>query len=131
MGRGIDLLGRLAFIAWALLLFTLTHWPDLQVKIEGIERTDLLGHAIGYSTWTALLIGTGWLAPRGSWKSIGLGMPIALLYSGIDEASQWFIPGRFVSWTDFAANSVGVWIGAAVWVVALLVLDARSASRTG
>lgn len=130
MGTGIDLLTRLAFIAWALLLFTLTHWPNLSVD-AGIPRTDLWAHAIGYATWTALFIATGWAGKRGTWKSVGLGMPIALLYAGLDESSQGIpILGRFVTWEDFAANSVGVWIGAAVWVVALLVLDARSPDRT-
>lgn len=129
MGRGLDLLFRLAFVGWALLLFTLTHWPNLKVD-AGIPRTDLWAHAIGYSVWVALFIATGWLGKRGTWKSIGLGMPIAMLYSGLDELSQGIpILGRFVTWEDFAANSLGVWIGAAGWVIALLVLDARSVSR--
>lgn len=126
MGKGFDLLCRLAFIAIALTLVTLTHWPNLKVD-AGIPRTDLWAHGIAYSTWTFALIATGWLAPRGSWKSVGLGMPIALLYAGIDELSQG-IPGlgRYVTMEDFAANCIGVWIGASVWVVYLLVRDARS-----
>jgi len=131
MGRGLDMVIRLAFIAWALLLFTLTHWPNLKVD-AGIPRTDLWGHAIGYSVWAGLFIATGWAGKRGTWKSIGLGMPIAVLYSGLDELSQGIpILGRFVTWEDFAANSLGVWIGSAAWVVALLVLDARSVGRSG
>lgn len=130
LGRGLDVPARLAFVAFALLLFTLTHWPNLKVDIDGVPRTDLWAHATGYATWTALLIGTGWLGRRGSWKSVGLGMPVALLYAGIDEASQGFPGlGRFVTWEDFAANAVGVWIGASAWAVAAVVLDARSPSR--
>ena len=126
MGKGLDLLCRLAFIAIAITLATLTHWPNLKVNIDEIPRTDLWAHAIAYSTWTFALIATGWIAPRGSWKSVGLGMPIALLYAGIDELTQG-IPGlgRFVTMEDFAANAIGVWIGASVWVVWLVIRDRR------
>ncbi len=128
MGRGLDLLLRLTFLGWALLLFTLTHWPNLKVD-AGIPRTDLWGHAIGYSIWASLFIATGWPGKRGTWKSVGLGMPIAMLYSGLDELSQGIpILGRFVTWEDFAANRPR--IGSAAWVVALLVLDARSIGRS-
>ena len=125
MGRGVDLWTRLAFIVVAITLTTLTHWPNLKVD-AGIPRTDLWAHAIAYSTWTFCLIATGWLGKRGSWKSVGLGMPVALLYAGIDEATQG-IPGlgRVVTWEDFAANSVGVWIGASVWVVGIIAREAR------
>ena len=120
-----DRVCKAGFVAWALLLFTLTHWPNLQVD-AGIPRTDLWAHAIGYGVWTFLLIASGFLGARGSWKSVGLGMPLALLYAGLDEASQG-IPGlgRFVTWEDFAANSIGVWIGASAWVVWLAIRDRR------
>jgi VanZ family protein len=123
VGRGLDLSCRIAFIVIALTLATLTHWPNLVIN-AGIPRTDLWAHAIAYSTWTFAFIATGWVAPRGSWKSIGLGMPIALLYAGIDELTQG-IPGlgRYVTWEDFAANSVGVWIGATAWAAPLAVRD--------
>ena len=126
MGRGLDFLCRFAFIVIAITLATLTHWPNLVVD-AGIPRTDLWAHAIAYSTWTFALIATGWIAPRGSWKSVGLGMPIALLYAGIDEYSQG-IPGlgRYVTLEDFGANAIGVGIGAGAWAVWLVIRDLRS-----
>ena len=125
----LDRLIRAGFISWALLLFTLTHWPDMRVEIEGVQRTDLLGHLVGYSVWTFLIIASGFVGRRGSWRSVGLGMPVALLYAGLDELSQGIpVLQRDVSFDDFAANAIGVWIGASVWAVALLVRDARSVS---
>lgn len=122
----LDRLARGVFVFWALLLFTLTHWRDLKVD-AGVPRTDLWAHAIGYGVWTFLLIASGFVGVRGSWKSVGLGMPVALLYAGLDETSQG-IPGlgRFVTWEDFAANAIGVWIGAGVWAAALVIRDRRS-----
>jgi VanZ family protein len=126
VGHGLDRIARIIFVLVAITIATLTHWPNLKVD-AGIPRTDLWAHAIAYSTWTFAFIATGWIAPRGSWKSVGLGMPIALLYAGIDEISQGIpVLGRFVTWEDFAANSIGVWIGASAWAVALVIRDRRT-----
>lgn len=129
MGKGLDLYCRLAFIVIAITLATLTHWPNLKVNIDEIPRTDLWAHAIAYSAWSFAFIATGWVAPRGSWKSVGLGMPIALLYAGIDEFTQG-IPGlgRYVTLEDFGANAIGVGIGAGVWVAYLMMRDRRALS---
>lgn len=110
---------RAAFVVYALILFTLTHWPNLKVD-AGIPRTDLWAHATGYAGWTMLLLATAWLGPRWTWRNVRLGVPIALVYAGLDEASQG-IPGlgRFVTWEDFAANTLGVGIGAGVWALAV------------
>lgn len=120
-----DRVCKAAFVFWALLLFTLTHWPNLKVD-AGIPRTDLWAHAIGYGVWTFLFIASAFIAPRGSWKSVGLCMPIALAYAGLDEYSQG-IPGlgRYVTLEDFAANAIGVGIGASVWAIALVIRDRR------
>ena len=127
LGSGLDAWARAVFVAIAVTLATLTHWPNLKVD-AGVPRTDMWAHAIAYATWTFLFIATGWPGRRGSWRSVGLGMPIAVLYAGLDELSQG-IPGlgRFVTWDDFAANCVGVWIGASVWAVALVIRDRRAA----
>lgn len=107
---------RVCFVLYALLIVTLTHWPQLRVE-SGIPRTDLWAHFVAYFGWTTLLLATGWIAPRRDWKNPAVAVPLAILYAGLDELSQG-IPGlgRFVSWADFAANCVGVEIAALVWI---------------
>jgi VanZ family protein len=124
----IDTLARVGFVLFAIVLVTATHWPNLRVE-SGIPRTDLWAHFSAYFLWTSLLLSTGWLGPRFSWRALGLGVPLAILYAGIDELSQG-IPGlgRTVAWSDFAANCVGVELAALVWV-GLTLVKARGQSR--
>ncbi len=111
---------RVGFVVWALIVVTLTHWPQLQID-TGIPRTDLWAHFTVMFIWTTLLMLTGWLGPRGSWRNPALAVPLAIAYAGLDEISQG-IPGlgRIVAWSDFAANCIGVEIAAVVWIAVLL-----------
>ncbi|USN99927.1 MAG: VanZ family protein [Phycisphaeraceae bacterium] len=112
-----DNLARIGFVVCALVLVTLTHWPNLQV--EGpIPQSDKLYHMIAFFCWMQLLLATGWLDRRWAWKNLAIAMPLAIAYAGLDELSQG-LPGlgRTVAWSDFAANCVGIEIGAVVWLV--------------
>jgi len=131
MIRGrVNTLARAAFVVYALVLVTLTHWPNLKVD-AGIPRTDLWAHATAYGLWTLLLLAAGWLGPRLSWKNLALGTPVALAWAGLDELSQG-IPGlgRFVTWADYGANAVGVLIGSGGWIVIVAMNTPRAGEQT-
>lgn len=100
---------RTAFVAYAIALFTMTHWPKLVVQ-GPVPRTDLWAHFAAFSLWTVLLGG-----------SFGRGLPLWALalvgfaYAGVDEGLQ-AIPalGRVCAWDDFFADCGGVVIGVGV-----------------
>ncbi|HVZ93821.1 MAG TPA: hypothetical protein VG797_04870 [Phycisphaerales bacterium] len=102
----------IGFILYALLMATGTHWPSLRIETPELPRADLLVHLCAFGTWTALFLAAGWFGPWNSWRNIAIGHLAAILYAGIDEASQG-IPGlnRTVAWDDFAFNAIGVWGG--------------------
>ena len=53
---------RAVFIAFAILLFIATHWPNL--KVPGpVPRGDLWIHAAVYAVWTSLLLACAFFAP--------------------------------------------------------------------
>jgi VanZ family protein len=113
----LDLWTRVVFVGYAVFLATMTHWPNLKVE-SGLPRTDLWAHAGAFFVWTMLLLATGWLGARLSWKNLARGLPIGVAISGLDELTQG-IPGlgRFVSWDDFGANVLGVGLAGVVWGV--------------
>ena len=95
-----------AFLVYALVLVTLTHWPGL--TIEGpVPRPDLFVHAGAFGLWTLLLAGSGLLGPLGHPQLALRACFAGLLWSGFDEWSQRFF-SRFSTWDDYAANAVGV-----------------------
>jgi len=111
---------RVAFFIFALVVVFLTHWPQLQVPVPGLNRSDLVAHVGVFGIWTVLFIRCSWFGPVLSARNIVVGGLLALAYAGLDEATQ-AIPGvrRFVGWDDFSANMVGVGVGvAAVLLVA-------------
>lgn len=115
----IDRFFRTCFVLFALLLTTLTHWPNLTIE-TGIPRTDLWAHFAAFFVLTILLLSTGWFAPRDSWKNMAVGVPVAIAWAGLDELTQG-LPGlnRYVTLDDFAANVIGVQIAAVCWLVFL------------
>jgi VanZ family protein len=119
------------FVLYALVLFVATHWPNLRIESDVIERPDLLIHLGAFGLWALLLQLTGLLgpprSPRTALKTFGVGA----LYAAVDESSQAIpILGRTAVWDDYVANVVGVALGAAAGCVAArLVLRAAASDR--
>ncbi|MEM1167048.1 MAG: murein biosynthesis integral membrane protein MurJ [Planctomycetota bacterium] len=118
----IRALARWAFAAYAILLFTLTHWPALRIDRAPIDRPDLWIHSAAFGLWAFLLGASGWLA-RGRLRT-PIAHPLAVLgvgvlYAAIDEALQ-AIPAlnRFAAFDDFAANAAGIGVGVGAFVAA-------------
>ena len=112
---------RVAFAAYAVVLVTATHWP--QLRIEGpVPRSDLYIHIAAFGLWTLLLIATQLLGPWRSRRAVTRAVGVGLLVAA-DELTQ-AIPalGRTVALDDYLANAAGVLLaGLAVMIVAALL----------
>lgn len=105
------------FIAYALIVVTATHWPNL--KIDGpLPRTDLWIHCTCFALWMILAGLAGWFGKSLSRRNLVRTFPMACAYIVVDELTQG-IPGlgRTVDPTDIAANFLGLCIGVGVLVV--------------
>ncbi|HEX8877320.1 MAG TPA: VanZ family protein [Phycisphaerales bacterium] len=114
---------RLAFAAYAVLLFLGTHWP--QLNIQGpVPRSDLWVHLVAFGTWSALVTLCGFFGPRLSARNLLLSWILALGYACLDEGLQG-IPalGRTCAWDDLAMNACGI-------TLASLALAALARTRT-
>jgi len=98
-------------IAWAALLFGLSSISDLSSPVNLFSWDDKIQHALAYMPF-------GWLLLRSlAWKrkihrgDFGFAIIIGVLYSVTDEIHQYFVPGRFMDWTDAVADAIGVTVG--------------------
>ena len=109
---------RGVFLAYAVALFTATHWPSL--KIDGpVPRTDLWLHVGAFGAWTLLF---GFAEFIGRWRDRTTPLRLiacGIVYAAMDELLQ-AIPvlNRFATIEDYVANLVGVFAGATVILIA-------------
>ncbi|MFO0830542.1 MAG: VanZ family protein [Phycisphaerales bacterium] len=117
---------RTMFWCWAVVLFTMTHWPKL--RVPGPEGTDLVAHLVSFGTWAFLLGVAAFFPPRFSPRSVSLGWLVGVMYAALDEGLQ-AIPalGRTCAWSDYGADVLGVTSAA----VLLLVLGVVHRRRSG
>lgn len=120
-------LRRAAFVAFAILLFTATHWPNLAIESD-VGRPDLVIHAATFAIWTALLIGAAFFGPALAPRNILAAAPVAALYAGLDEGLQ-AIPAlhRTAAWDDLAADLLGVALATLGALALAAVLRRRAA----
>lgn len=106
---------RVVFWVYAAVLFTLTHWPRLDVRVEGIDRPDLFVHFGAFGGWFGLFWLTGYAGRPGAWLGVLVSYVVALMYAGFDEGLQ-AIPAvhRTCAWDDFGFNCLGVTLGLVV-----------------
>ncbi len=109
------------FGAYAVLLFTATHYPNLQVP-GPVPRTDLFVHVGAFGCWMLAASWCAWFGPATSMRNVVRTWFIAVVYAGFDEGLQ-AIPAlhRTCAWDDFGANVLGITLaGAAFWFVGKL-----------
>lgn len=112
-----------AFLAYAAVLFVATHWPNLKIESDVIERPDLLIHLGAFGLWAFLLHLTGLLGPAGSARAALKTWGVGALYAAVDEASQAIpILGRTAVWDDYLANLAGLALGAGAACLAARIL---------
>lgn len=102
-------------LAWAILLFVLSSIPDLAFPVTVFSWDDKIHHAAAYTPLGFLLLRS--IAREGACrqKDLWLAIVIGVLYGISDEIHQYFVPGRFMDWTDAAADAVGVTLGSVIF----------------
>lgn len=117
---------RLAFVFYAIALFTATHWPKMVINPASGLRVDILVHFAAYGLFTLLISRAGFFAhPWHSARNIWLSALGAAAFAGGDEITQ-SIPGvgRVSDWQDYAANLTGILTGAgALFAFARIVIN--------
>lgn len=102
-------LWRHALLAYGVVLTTATHWPNLRIEGVVIERPDLLLHASAFGVLTALIIAGRFFGEALSMRNVSLSVLVGLAWAGLDEVTQGLpFLNRYVAWSDFLANVVGV-----------------------
>ncbi|MEO1008733.1 MAG: VanZ family protein [Planctomycetota bacterium] len=104
---------RIAFVAYAIVLFIATHKPGVAVPLAAGIRLDLLVHVAAFGLWTLLLGLSGFIGPVRRVRALGVLAVVGVLYAWVDEATQ-AIPGlnRVFDLSDLVANTVGAVAGA-------------------
>jgi VanZ family protein len=106
---------RLA-IAFAIVVAALSSYPGLKLPEVGSGSLDKIVHLLQYAV-LAFLVSRGW----GPWRTGGvtgftpwLPILILLVFAGVDEYHQHWIPGRVPEWMDWTADILGIAIGYAM-----------------
>lgn len=125
----------LPLLLWMAIIYWLSDQPKLPHPARKLGLSDYLfdysSHAFtfGLLTWLAWRALRGALSPlpaaRRSW-ALGLAGAFAALYAFLDEIHQIFVPGRWASPKDWAADMVGVLLA-----LGLLALWERWRGRKG
>jgi VanZ family protein len=104
-------------LAWAALIFVLSHQSRLPVALPPLAHLDKVAHAAGYAV-LAGLVARGLLAlGREGRRALWLAIAVCSLYGALDEWHQSFVPGRDPDPLDWAADTAGAGLGAALVVV--------------
>ncbi|MBN2430398.1 MAG: VanZ family protein [Acidobacteria bacterium] len=98
----------LPFFGYFLMLAVAGHIP-LSVHLNSWGFTDKVLHFLAYILLALLLFrflrGYGY---RGRYLPV---LILGFVYAAVDEATQALVPGRFVSFYDFLANTAGFGLG--------------------
>lgn len=105
----------LVFLAYGLLIAFLSLRT---VIVLPPGQWDKLGHFLAYGLFAVL--GFFVVNTRKSYQWLWLGI---ILYSGLMEVFQYYIPGRVSSIYDLGANSIGVVLGG---IIATVLLEPKA-----
>ena len=98
--------------AWLALMAAATSIPNLDTS--RYPHGDLAFHLAVYLVLAVLVV--RWLALTGkwNWRTEAFCLAAGLALAGLDEIHELWIPGRTVSWVDFAMNAAGFGLGLAL-----------------
>lgn len=106
-------------LAWAAVLFLLSHQPAGALPAPWFPGQDKVAHVVLYAPLGAAL---GWALGAERWR---LTLLLGVLYGVSDEWHQTLVPGRQASAGDVLADAIGVALGVLVLLRMARVLSTR------
>lgn len=95
-------------IGWAILIMIVSSIPYINTPDLGFSLQDKFAHLVEYLI-LGLFLHRSYYGIRGPLRRKFLFILITgIVFAAIDESHQAFIPGRFASWGDFIADSLGI-----------------------
>ncbi|MEJ2726297.1 MAG: VanZ family protein, partial [Deltaproteobacteria bacterium] len=122
---------RMISLAWMGLIFYLSSQTDLPAQ-HLFRGEDKLAHFLVFGILGFLVAGS--LGPRYAetpLKGTLLIILVVIGYGALDEAHQYFVPGRDTSVMDLTADAVGGFFAAIVWIGLRRALFLRRRDDTG
>jgi len=97
-------------ILWGVLIFTISSIPRLAPLKRSLPHIDKIGHGFEYFVFGYLLARALYYAGRSTIRprAIRLALILGVVFAGLDELHQIFVPGRVESLSDFAADTTGL-----------------------
>ncbi|MBN1105354.1 MAG: VanZ family protein [Deltaproteobacteria bacterium] len=102
------------------LIFTFSSMEKVELPMSSLSFNDLLFHGAGYFAFglTLLLAARPWQGFHDPpLKVSAFLLAVGMLYALSDEIHQGLVPNRSCSFADFLADSIGVAIAMAGWLV--------------
>ena len=98
-------------LVWMAATFYLSNQPAVVIPFGA---PDYLAHFVSYGGLGALLVWALSGADRSqiAWRLLVPAVVIASIYGASDEFHQSFVPGRFMSMSDWIADTLGASLGA-------------------
>lgn len=105
-------------LAWAAVLFIQSSIPNLSSPVKMTKWDDKWIHVVIYLPLGFLLLRALLQSypQRSVAKLFLLTFLLGTAYGFSDELHQYFVPGRFSDWRDAVADSIGVALGAALFI---------------
>jgi len=104
------LIYQFPIILWAVIILTVSSMPQFTEITPGWKNYDKVVHIIEYGIFGFLLTRALYFQDKSSIRKFAviLSILIGAAFAGLDEIHQRYIPGRFESLGDFAADLSGI-----------------------
>jgi len=107
---------QLPIICYAALIFAISSFSRIPAPDLGITFADKIAHFIEYGVFVILLLRAFSHPPISSRVIVlyAFAVIVSIVFAGLDEYHQKFVPGRTADLYDLAADSLGIFVGSAI-----------------
>ncbi len=116
------LIYQVPFILWAVIILTVSSIPQFAEVTPGWKNFDKVIHIIEYGIFGFLLTRALYFQDKNSIRKFAVILSILIggAFAGLDEIHQRYIPGRFESLGDFAADLSGILLAQILFIYIFL-----------
>lgn len=103
---------------WMILIFTLSNISIRDERVDLFRFQDKLIHFLEFGVLGLLIVRAVYLGGSRKRSAYWWGICLGVFYGALDELHQYFIPERMVELNDLAADWLGVFLAAWVYLAA-------------